>query len=148
MCRRYGISLKPYLFKTQLTEAEASFRALKSELSIRPLFHQKEPRVKAHGMVGFSGLCPVGDVEAVPVPRHAEKGNRSTVVTRCVEALHSLMEASPVSGHPSRYSGDTCRSSGAGPRADGRRGPSRYVRIFRHFSAGPDTPGSANLFAE
>src|SRR2546422_3681626 len=34
----------------QLTEAEASFRALKSELSIRPLFHQKEPRVKAHVM--------------------------------------------------------------------------------------------------
>src|SRR6184192_533847 len=30
----------------QLTEAEASFRALKSELSIRPLFHQKERRVK------------------------------------------------------------------------------------------------------
>src|SRR6267378_1252637 len=30
----------------QLTEAEASFRALKSELSIRPLFHQLEPRVK------------------------------------------------------------------------------------------------------
>src|SRR5438552_4995538 len=32
----------------QLTEAEASFRALKSELSIRPLFHQKESRVKAY----------------------------------------------------------------------------------------------------
>src|SRR5437667_3009617 len=30
----------------QLTEAEASFRALKSELSIRPLSHQKESRVK------------------------------------------------------------------------------------------------------
>src|SRR5712671_1733758 len=43
----------------QLTEAEASFRALKSELSIRPLFHQKEPRVKAHVMVAFLGyaLC-------------------------------------------------------------------------------------------
>lgn len=37
----------------QLTEAEASFRALKSELSIRPLFHQKEPRVKAHVRVAF-----------------------------------------------------------------------------------------------
>jgi len=37
----------------QLTEAEASFRALKSELSIRPLFHQLEPRVKAHVMVAF-----------------------------------------------------------------------------------------------
>jgi hypothetical protein len=29
----------------QLTEAEAAFRALKSELSIRPLFHKKEPLV-------------------------------------------------------------------------------------------------------
>lgn len=41
----------------QLTEAEASFRALKSDLSIRPLFHQKEPRVKAHVMVAFLGYA-------------------------------------------------------------------------------------------
>jgi len=41
----------------QLTEAEASFRALKSELSIRPLFHQKEARVKAHVMVAFLGYA-------------------------------------------------------------------------------------------
>jgi transposase len=41
----------------QLTEAEASFRALKSGLSIRPLFHQKEPRVKAHVMVAFLGYA-------------------------------------------------------------------------------------------
>src|SRR5216683_1745669 len=41
----------------QLTEAEASFRALKSELSIRPLFHQLEPRVKAHVMVAFMGYA-------------------------------------------------------------------------------------------
>ena len=41
----------------QLTEAEASFRALKSELSIRPLFHQLEPRVKAHVMVAFIGYA-------------------------------------------------------------------------------------------
>jgi len=41
----------------QLTEAEALFRALKSELSIRPLFHQKEPRVKAHVMVAFLGYA-------------------------------------------------------------------------------------------
>ena len=39
----------------QLTEAEAAFRALKSELSIRPLFHQLEPRVKAHILVAFLG---------------------------------------------------------------------------------------------
>jgi transposase len=41
----------------QLTEAEASFRALKSELSIRPLFHQKESRVKAHVLVAFLGYA-------------------------------------------------------------------------------------------
>ena len=41
----------------QLTEAEASFRALKSELSIRPVFHQLEPRVKAHVMVAFLGYA-------------------------------------------------------------------------------------------
>src|SRR5271167_4287179 len=41
----------------QLTEAEASLRALKSELSIRPLFHQKEPRVKAHVLVAFLGYA-------------------------------------------------------------------------------------------
>jgi transposase len=41
----------------QLTEAEASFRALKSELSVRPLFHQLEPRVKAHVLVAFLGYA-------------------------------------------------------------------------------------------
>src|ERR1700723_507813 len=41
----------------QLTEAETSFRALKSELSIRPLFHQKESRVKAHVLVAFLGYA-------------------------------------------------------------------------------------------
>ena len=37
----------------QLTEAEAVFRALKSELAIRPIFHQLERRVKAHVLVAF-----------------------------------------------------------------------------------------------
>jgi transposase len=41
----------------QLTEAEAAFRALKSELAIRPLFHQLEHRVKAHILVAFLGYA-------------------------------------------------------------------------------------------
>lgn len=41
----------------QLTEAEAVFRALKSELAIRPIFHQLEPRTKAHVMVAFLGYA-------------------------------------------------------------------------------------------
>ena len=41
----------------QLTEAEAVFRALKSELAIRPIYHQLERRVKAHVLVAFLGYA-------------------------------------------------------------------------------------------
>jgi hypothetical protein len=37
----------------QLAEAEAAFRIQKSELSIRPIWHQRESRVKAHILVCF-----------------------------------------------------------------------------------------------
>ena len=50
----------------QLTEAEAAFRIHKSDLSIRPIWHQKEDRVLAHILICFlayvlwktlAGLC-------------------------------------------------------------------------------------------
>lgn len=41
----------------QLTEAEACFRALKSELLIRPVWHRKESRVQAHILVAFLGYA-------------------------------------------------------------------------------------------
>ena len=41
----------------QLTEAEAAFRALKSALAVRPVFHQLERRVKAHLLVAFLGYA-------------------------------------------------------------------------------------------
>jgi transposase len=37
----------------QLTEAENAFRIHKSDLSIRPVWHQKEKRVQAHILVCF-----------------------------------------------------------------------------------------------
>jgi transposase len=45
------------LWKTymQLTEAEAAFQIQKSDLSIRPIWHQKEERVLAHILVCFLG---------------------------------------------------------------------------------------------
>ena len=39
----------------QLTEAEAAFRIHKSDLSIRPIWHQKQDRVLAHILVCFLG---------------------------------------------------------------------------------------------
>ena len=41
----------------QLTEVEAVFRALKSDLAIRPIWHFTERRVEAHIMVAFLGYC-------------------------------------------------------------------------------------------
>jgi transposase len=41
----------------QLTEVEAVFRAMKSELAIRPIWHWVGRRVEAHVMVAFLGYC-------------------------------------------------------------------------------------------
>lgn len=41
----------------QLTEVEAVFRSLKSELAIRPIYHQLERRTKAHVLVAFVGYA-------------------------------------------------------------------------------------------
>jgi len=41
----------------QLTEAEAAFRTLKSEIKVRPVWHWKAPRVEAHIMVAFLGYA-------------------------------------------------------------------------------------------
>jgi transposase len=80
----------------QLTEAEASFRALKSELSIRPLFHQLEPRVKAHVMVAFLGyalwvtLKHLLKRRPVPVPQPSLSGVDNAQPFSAMKALALL----------------------------------------------------------
>ena len=41
----------------QLTQIEAAFKTLKSELGIRPLYHQLGQRVEAHILVAFLAYC-------------------------------------------------------------------------------------------
>ena len=41
----------------QLTEIEAVFRDLKSDLALRPVFHQKDERIEAHIFVAFLAYC-------------------------------------------------------------------------------------------
>lgn len=41
----------------QLTEAEAAFRTLKTEIKVRPIWHWTEARVQAHLLVAFLGYC-------------------------------------------------------------------------------------------
>src|SRR3989441_6365538 len=54
----------------QLTEAETAFRALKSELSIRPLFHRLERRGEGPILVGVFGGALLGGLKE---PRPGEK---------------------------------------------------------------------------
>jgi transposase len=42
---------------TQLAEAEAAFRTLKSEIEVRPIWHRRDQRVEAHVLVAFLGYC-------------------------------------------------------------------------------------------
>ena len=41
----------------QLTRIEAAFKAMKSELGLRPIYHQLEHRVEAHILVAFLAYC-------------------------------------------------------------------------------------------
>ncbi len=41
----------------QLIEIEQAFKELKSDLSIRPIYHQKETRIEAHIFVAFIAYC-------------------------------------------------------------------------------------------
>jgi hypothetical protein len=41
----------------QLTEIEAAFRNLKSDLALRPIHHQKDERIEAHIFVAFLAYC-------------------------------------------------------------------------------------------
>src|ERR1700688_1601307 len=41
----------------QLTQIEAVFRSLKSELGIRPIYHQLEHRADAHVLIAFLAYC-------------------------------------------------------------------------------------------
>ena len=41
----------------QLTEIEQAFKELKSDLSIRPIYHQRDDRIEAHIFVAFLSYC-------------------------------------------------------------------------------------------
>jgi hypothetical protein len=41
----------------QLTEIEQAFKELKGDLSIRPIYHQKDTRIEAHIFVAFMAYC-------------------------------------------------------------------------------------------
>ena len=48
---------KLWRYYIQLTEIEQVFKELKNDLSIRPIYHQKDSRIEAHIFVAFQAYC-------------------------------------------------------------------------------------------
>ena len=111
----------------QLTEAEASFRALKSELSVRPLFHQLEPRVKAHILVAFLGYALWVTLKhllkrrppVVPTPSVSGVDNAQPMTPmRAIVLLSTLQSAGHRSAHHRRPRDQTAADHRAYGRAE------------------------------
>ena len=49
--------VKLWTYYLQLVQVEQAFRTLKSDLAIRPIFHQEERRIEAHVFIAFLAYC-------------------------------------------------------------------------------------------
>jgi hypothetical protein len=49
--------VKLWNYYLQLVQVEEAFRTLKSDLAIRPIFHQDERRIEAHVFIAFLAYC-------------------------------------------------------------------------------------------
>ena len=84
----------------QLTEAEAAFRIQKSELSIRPVWHQKAERVQAHILVCFLAYVMWKTLEQWQ--RRAGLGNSPRTILEELGRIQSLDVVAPIADDPKR----------------------------------------------
>jgi len=84
----------------QLTEAEAAFRIHKSELSIRPIWHQREDRVLAHILVCFLAYVLRKTLEQWQ--SRAGLGNAPRTILQELAAISSTDVVLPTTAAPQR----------------------------------------------
>jgi transposase len=84
----------------QLTEAEAAFRIHKSELSIRPVWHQRQDRVLAHILVCFLAYVLWKTLEQWQ--SRAGLGNSPRTILQELAAIHSTDIVLPTATTPPR----------------------------------------------
>jgi transposase len=82
----------------QLTEAEAAFHIQKSDLSIRPVWHQREDRVRAHIFVYLLAYALWKTLEQWQV--HAKLGNSPRMILEELRQLQSVDVVMPIVGGP------------------------------------------------
>jgi transposase len=84
----------------QLSEAEAAFRIHKSDLSIRPIWHQKKDRVLAHILVCFLAYAMWKTLEQWQ--SRAGLGNSPRTILQELAAIHSTDIVLPTATVPQR----------------------------------------------
>jgi hypothetical protein len=84
----------------QLSEAEAAFRIHKSDLSIRPIWHQKQDRVLAHILVCFLAYALWKTLEQWQ--SRAGLGNSPRTILQELAAIHSADIVLPTDTMPRR----------------------------------------------
>ena len=84
----------------QLSEAEAAFRIHKSELSLRPIWHQREDRVRAHILVCFLAYVLWKTLEQWQ--SRAGLGNAPRTLLQELGAIHSTNVVLPTATVPQR----------------------------------------------
>jgi hypothetical protein len=72
----------------QLVHVEDAFKTLKSDLDLRPIHHQLEPRVEGHIFVAFLGYCLT--VTLRMKLRHAAPGWTPREVLKSLSAIHMV----------------------------------------------------------
>lgn len=92
----------PDLWRTymQLTDAEAAFRIQKSDLSIRPIWHQKQERVQAHLFVCFLAFVLWKTLEQWQ--QRAGLGNSPRTILDELAKIQSADIVMPLADHASR----------------------------------------------
>jgi transposase len=78
----------------RLYQAEAAFRTLKSDLGVRPIYHQKEERVKAHILVCFLALAMSKSLE-----QWMSTSGLGSAPRKLIEELRDVMQLDLVIPH-------------------------------------------------
>ena len=84
----------------QLTQAEAAFRIQKNDLSIRPIWHQKSERVRAHILVCFLAYVLWKTLEQWQ--KRAGLGNSPRTILEELHRIQSTDVVLPVAGDARR----------------------------------------------
>lgn len=104
-----------------MTQAGAAFRTGKSDLALRPVYHQRTERVEAHILVSFLSLAPWRVLEQWI--RAKSLGDCARQLLPELDELRSLDVVLPVRGGQSHAGRDSCaRGSAAGAGAGATAG--------------------------